>query len=271
MKIFIEEIYNKDRNIRKKGLISLTTADFSILGKNEIQKLHSQLEKIIAHDEADITFFARKVLLSLEQYLNENKINFRGDPVNELYEKKADELITLLNTDEKLVRINAIYALAKTGSSEKHIKSLENFAEIASEDEASLAIDSIMAIKKFIKDRAEKEKEREQTRKKTLEILNTSKKEKKIFNPASNTLPEIHENNKFDKKNLILIFFLSSAALIFIYFSLIFNPSAYISSNSEIIFISKYRINPVIVFRENSTVKIIRLKLSLTGWKHEEL
>ncbi|MGM0607631.1 MAG: hypothetical protein ACQESP_04335 [Candidatus Muiribacteriota bacterium] len=270
----IESIFSIKKNDRKRGLIQLCSAGFDNLSFDEIKKIHAQIKKIIDNDSADITFFARKALMKIEEFEKNNNIKIEPSITDEIYNKKASELINLLSADEKLIRINAIYALAKTGTSDEHINALELFAESAGEDEASLAIDSISAIKKFIAEKKKKEKERTDRREQTLKSLNKTKKEKtqKNINKSFVNKPySISSKNQKKQPALIKFYKLSSISfisiIIVVFIYLTFFLPVNIPKNSKLLYLNRYSLSPVYIYKNDNSVKMIRLRITISGWE----
>ncbi len=249
----------------------LYSYDLTGLDPEELRKLYSQLELIIENDSPDIVFFAKKMLDNLEKTAKTTKVNLRSNPVDEIYSRNSDELISLLTSGDKIVRVNSIYALAKNGCSEKHILALERFAENAPEDEATLAIDSIEAIKVFLAEKKKREAERKKKREKALSSFQKDqsrevKAPKRIFRPQE----DLPRDKKF---NLWFFAFLSLCIVIIIYniyFSFIFNPEAYLPDDCRLVEFFPDISSPVILYEQDGQYKIINLRLSPGGYVSDE-
>lgn len=280
---WIDFLYSKERDERKEGIVNLLKSDLNTLSEDDLVKIRKQLGLIIEQDDTDIRFFAKKLDKIIMEHAYKSGISLVSEnPVEEVYKRNSEELVKLLSSSEKIIRINALYALAKNGCDAKHIQSLEKFAENSSEDESVLAIEAIEAIKNFMNEKKEREKKRQEKRKAVLQSLRSTKESgKKEINlnrdrersSENRRERKIWDNDKkekipFSRKALIIIILLF--AVYHIYFSYIFNPAAHVPADSEIIYYSYSRFTPAIVYSVDNNLKIRKLDLTLSGWSAYE-
>jgi Fe2+ transport system protein B len=264
----INELFDKDSAIRKKAIKNLYSKKLSQFSSGEIKKVYKQLILILENDSPEVTFFAKKLMPNIKSIAKIKKINLDENPIEDIYLKNSNDLVDLLCTPEKIARINAIYALAKNGCNQEHIKALELFAETATEDEATLAIDSIEAIKKFIKEKEEKEKIKLEKRKQNLKIFN-SKSKKISSSPIVSTEPIKKKKKSFKLKkfNPIYIIILILFAVYHLYFNVIFNPINFLPDNSVFLEYTYSNFKPLIIYELDGKINYLKPTLNLSGWK----
>jgi hypothetical protein len=278
---WIDFLFSKERDERKEGIINIIKSDLSELSEHDLIRIKEQLELIIEEDDTDIRFFAKKLNSRIMDHSYKNGINLsKKNEVEEVYEKNSEDLIKLLSSDEKIIRINALYALAKNGCSQKHIISLEKFAEQATEDESILAIEAIEAIKRFIIEKKQKEEARLKKRQEVLKSLRNGKENREInLNSPKKTdnVKKIQKNiwteekkPKKSKAGVFYLFILILTAVYHLYFSFIFNPSSFIRSDQELYYYNYSLLKPVIIYKSEEDTKIMRLTLSFKGWIQDE-
>jgi len=268
----IKQIFSKEKDIRKAALIDLSEMSFDHISDKQLFDIYNQLELIVENDEKDVSYFARKMIPKIKKVGKIRKLNLDEDPIHEVYTKKADDLIALLSSDQKMVRINSVYALAKTGCSENHIKALEKFAENATEDEAKLAIDSIEAIKSFMDDREEKEKKRKKQRELAKQSLNQKKelKAKPARNYINNNENTVDSGSLWKKaffSLLIIIIFISSTAYLPGFF---INQKDFLTNDSKIIGKKCLFNKATLIISSKEKITIKKIRLTFKGWKEVE-
>ena len=271
----IKQIFSKEKDVRKKALIELSDMSFDHISDKQLFDIYNQLDLILESDEKDVAYFARKLLPKIKQVGKIRKLNLDEDPIHEVYTKKADELISLLASDQKMVRINSVYALAKTGCSPEHVSALERFAEGATEDEAKLAIDSIEAIKVFMSEREEKEAQRKKQR----EIARKSLKDKKEYKarPVSKTknysqLNDATDNNSLKWKKAFFTLFILTFLTTGVLFTpgIFFSESDHLPEDATLLHKDHFLNKVVVVFKLDKEITIKRFSLGMKGWTEIE-
>ncbi|MCK9223965.1 MAG: hypothetical protein M0R46_08710 [Candidatus Muirbacterium halophilum] len=274
---WIDFLFSKERDLRKEGITNLIKADLSKISEQKLIKVKEQLAEIIEQDDTDIKFFAKKLNNNIMEFAYKAGITLtKTNEIEEVYNKNSEELIKLLSSEEKMIRINALYALAKNGCSAKHIISLEKFAESALEDESVLAIEAIEAIKTFITNKKEKEEKRQEKRKAVLKSLRSGKDNKEININAEISkkktpvkVKRVWQEEKKVKKSKTALFYLITLVLIsiyHIYFTFIFKPANFIPLESKLSYYNYSFFKPTIVFKENDNIKIKKMSLTINGW-----